>query len=79
MYQTVGHRGIGMFAAAMDLPLFRREIEGSSVSTASIDYCETEGDEVEDLFALLKQVKVGAKTFISTCLLYIYFLLLLYT
>ena len=50
--------GISLYAEAMDLPLFRREITGTPVSHASIEYSVTEGDEVEDLYQLLKQVKV---------------------
>ncbi|XP_061600249.1 diphthine--ammonia ligase isoform X2 [Cololabis saira] len=56
MYQTVGHQAIELFAEAMDLPLYRRTIEGSSLDT-SRNYTETEGDEVEDLYQLLHLVK----------------------
>lgn len=57
MYQTVGHQAIELYADAMDLPLYRRTIQGSSLDT-SRDYRETEGDEVEDLYQLLHLVKV---------------------
>ncbi|KAM9777262.1 diphthine--ammonia ligase [Neosynchiropus ocellatus] len=56
MYQTVGHQAIQLYAEAMELPLYRRTIQGSSLDTAR-DYTETEGDEVEDLYQLLLQVK----------------------
>ncbi|XP_063080083.1 diphthine--ammonia ligase [Engraulis encrasicolus] len=56
MYQTVGHQAIDLYAEAMDLPLYRRTIEGSSLDTGK-DYCQREGDEVEDLYQLLKLVK----------------------
>uniref|UniRef100_A0A8C6WV99 Diphthine--ammonia ligase n=1 Tax=Neogobius melanostomus TaxID=47308 RepID=A0A8C6WV99_9GOBI len=56
MYQTVGHQAIGLYAEAMDLPLYRRTIQGSSVDT-SRDYSHTPGDEVEDLYELLRLVK----------------------
>ncbi|XP_068574209.1 diphthine--ammonia ligase [Cebidichthys violaceus] len=56
MYQTVGHQAIGLYAEAMDLPLYRRTIQGSSLDT-SRNYSVTEGDEVEDLFELLHLVK----------------------
>ena len=59
MFQTVGHHAIDMYAEAMEMPLYRRTIEGSSVAQEK-DYRETPEDEVEDLYALLKQVKVGA-------------------
>lgn len=56
MYQTVGHQAIELYAEAMDLPLYRRTIQGSSVDI-SRDYTETQGDEVEDLYELLRLVK----------------------
>ncbi|XP_022070619.2 diphthine--ammonia ligase isoform X2 [Acanthochromis polyacanthus] len=56
MYQTVGHQAIELYADAMELPLYRRTIQGSSLDT-SRDYSETEGDEVEDLYQLLHLVK----------------------
>lgn len=58
MYQTVGHQAIDLYAEAMDLPLYRRTIQGSSLDT-SRNYSKTEGDEVEDLYELLLLVKVG--------------------
>ena len=57
MFQTVGHHAVDMYAEAMGVPLFRRTIEGSSVAQGK-DYTETAEDEVEDLYTLLKQVKV---------------------
>ncbi|XP_052769355.1 uncharacterized protein LOC128209374 isoform X2 [Mya arenaria] len=56
MYQTVGHHAINLYAEAMGLPLYRREIEGSSQATGR-DYQPTHDDEVEDLYELLKTVK----------------------
>lgn len=56
MYQTVGHQAIELYADAMELPLYRRTIQGSSLDT-SRTYSETEGDEVEDLYELLHLVK----------------------
>ncbi|XP_076604027.1 diphthine--ammonia ligase [Chaetodon auriga] len=56
MYQTVGHQAIELYAEALDLPLYRRTIQGSSLDT-SRNYSKTEGDEVEDLYELLHLVK----------------------
>ncbi|KAM3595027.1 uncharacterized protein V6R79_017269 [Siganus canaliculatus] len=56
MYQTVGHQAIELYAEAMDLPLYRRTIQGSSLDTGR-SYSKTEGDEVEDLYELLHLVK----------------------
>lgn len=61
MYQTVGHHAIELYAEVMDLPLYRRTIQGSSLNT-SRNYSVTEGDEVEDLYELLHLVKVGLFT-----------------
>ncbi|BAT84968.1 hypothetical protein VIGAN_04245400 [Vigna angularis var. angularis] len=56
MYQTVGHQIIVRYAECMGLPLFRRRIQGSS-RHQELGYKETQGDEVEDLFTLLREVK----------------------
>lgn len=58
MYQSVGHTGVAVYAEAVGVPLYRRVIHGSSLITSTITYKPTEGDEVEDLFLLLKEVKV---------------------
>ena len=58
MYQSVGHNAIDLYAEAMGLPLYRREILGSSKVTGR-DYHPTSDDEVEDLYELLKTVKVN--------------------
>lgn len=63
MYQTVGHQAIELYADAMDLPLYGRIIQGSSLDT-SRNYRETEGDEVEDLYQLLHLVKVVYKKYL---------------
>lgn len=56
MYQTVGHNAIDLYAEAMDLPLYRGTIQGSSVDQGKV-YTENQGDEVEDLYKLLKNIK----------------------
>ncbi|XP_073921710.1 diphthine--ammonia ligase isoform X8 [Castor canadensis] len=56
MYQTVGHHAIDLYAEAMALPLYRRTIRGRSLDIGQV-YTECEGDEVEDLFQLLKLIK----------------------
>ncbi|KAG4396115.1 hypothetical protein GLYMA_19G115700v4 [Glycine max] len=56
MYQTVGHQIIVRYAECMGLPLFRRRIQGSS-RHQELGYKETQGDEVEDLCILLREVK----------------------
>nr|XP_025949715.1 diphthine--ammonia ligase isoform X3 [Dromaius novaehollandiae] len=56
MYQTVGHHAIDLYADAMDLPLYRCFIKGTSVNTGRV-YTTCEEDEVEDLYHLLKLVK----------------------
>lgn len=56
MYQTVGHHAIDMYAEAIGLPLYRHTIQGGS-TVIDKDYTPTPGDEVEDLYVLLKQIK----------------------
>ncbi|KAM5176701.1 diphthine--ammonia ligase isoform 4-T4 [Callospermophilus lateralis] len=56
MYQTVGHQAIDLYAEAMALPLYRRTIRGRSLDIGQV-YTKCEGDEVEDLYELLKLVK----------------------
>lgn len=60
MYQTVGHDAIHFYAECMDLPLYRREILGSSVLLTP-DYVVTRDDETEDLLCLLQDVMVCFK------------------
>ena len=43
----------------MELPLVRRRITGSC-KQSDMYYTEEKGDEVEDLFAVLKEVKVSS-------------------
>lgn len=64
MYQTVGQDAIEYVANALDVPLYRRVISGSAVDMSS-EYGSRdarkngalEGDETEDLYALLSTVK----------------------
>lgn len=58
--QTVGYQAVELYADAMGLPLFRRTIEGSSIETGK-DYEITSGDEVEDMYELLKMAKEAAQ------------------
>ncbi|GMI79146.1 hypothetical protein like AT3G04480 [Hibiscus trionum] len=56
MYQTVGHQIIVSYADCMGVPLFRRRIQGST-RHQKLSYQKTPGDEVEDMFILLNEVK----------------------
>lgn len=56
MYQTVGHQIVVSYAECMGLPLFRRRIQGST-RHQNLSYRITVGDEVEDMFIMLKEVK----------------------
>lgn len=56
MYQTVGHQIVVSYAKCMGLPLFRRRLQGST-RHHELSYKMTSGDEVEDMFLLLKEVK----------------------
>jgi diphthine-ammonia ligase len=59
MYQTVGHMGIEMYAEAMELPLYRRTTSGITTQKGKCYEPIDEDDEVEDLYQLLKEVKVS--------------------
>jgi diphthine-ammonia ligase len=50
MYQTVGSEIIDSYATAMDLPLYRCEIEGKPLNTDMEYEPSNEQDEVEDLY-----------------------------
>jgi len=67
MYQTVGHNAIDLYAQAMDLPLYRGVIQGSLVDQGKV-YKENKQDEVEDLYELLKNIKVRSHTYVSLSL-----------
>jgi diphthine-ammonia ligase len=56
MFQSVGHNVIELYAQALDVPLFRQPITGTS-KFVQMNYQVTENDEVEDLFQLLLRVK----------------------
>ena len=59
MYQTVGHMGIEKFAEAMELPLYRRTTSGKTEQKGKNYEPLDSDDEVEDLYELLKEVKVS--------------------
>ncbi|GFY39585.1 diphthine--ammonia ligase [Trichonephila inaurata madagascariensis] len=56
MYQSVGHNALNLYADAAELPMFQQSIDGKPLNL-DFDYQSTEGDEVEDLYKLLKKVK----------------------
>ena len=58
MYQSVGHEMIDLFAQAMELPLYRAEIQGDAQNTEKNYEQAVQGDEVEDLYELLLTIKV---------------------
>ena len=79
MYQTVGQDAIEYVAKALDVPLYRRVISGSAVDMSS-EYGSRnarkngalEGDETEDLYALLSTVKVCTQSCTDGGLLTVY-------
>ncbi|KAL6156200.1 hypothetical protein ACJBU6_05331 [Exserohilum turcicum] len=65
MYQTVGHSVIPLYAQALGLPLYRREITGTAVDssrdyaappTSPLSQKQRQHDETEDLVPLLQRV-----------------------
>lgn len=71
MYQSVGTRLLPLIAESMGLPLFTQCIRGKAVSRGpeygsrlwSGEGSEVEGDETEDLYMLLKEIKVCHRVF----------------
>jgi diphthine-ammonia ligase len=61
MYQSVGSEIIDLYGDAMNLPLYRHEINGKPLNS-NLDYEETNDDEVEDLYKVLKNVKEDIKS-----------------
>ena len=57
MYQTVGHHAIDAYSEAMGVPLYRGSITGAPLQS-ELYYEKNDKDEVEDLYQLLKTVKV---------------------
>ena len=58
MYQSVGHHVIELYAEALGIPLFRRNITGTALCQSLMYEKSVIGDEVEDLYLLLKEIKV---------------------
>jgi diphthine-ammonia ligase len=64
LYQTVGQDAIEFVAQALDVPLYRKTIQGTAVEQGSeyggrsTNSDGIRGDETEDLFDLLSTVKV---------------------
>lgn len=58
MFQTVGHQGIEFISEAIGLPLYREPTFGKS-KMQDKNYVPTDDDEVEDLYRLIKRVKVS--------------------
>ncbi|EIN10404.1 hypothetical protein PUNSTDRAFT_22799, partial [Punctularia strigosozonata HHB-11173 SS5] len=62
MYQTIGQDAIHLVAQALDVPLYRRIISGAAIAQggeygARNDQQGVAGDETEDMYALLSDVK----------------------
>ncbi|KAJ6223167.1 hypothetical protein RDWZM_001712 [Blomia tropicalis] len=57
MYQTVGQDAIDLYSEAMEVPLFQRTIKGRPLNQEmEYENC-VDGDEVEDLYELLADIK----------------------
>ncbi|KAH8585222.1 ATpase [Cryptosporidium sp. chipmunk genotype I] len=56
MYQSIGKELVPLISECMEIPLVSRTISGKAINQ-EINYKTTQGDEVEDLFELLKSVK----------------------
>lgn len=67
MYQSVGHEIIDLIGRAMELPLYRAEIKGDAQTTEKEYRQPVQGDEVEDLFALLAEIKASEQALDCIC------------
>lgn len=56
MYQTVGQEAIQAYSEAAQIPLYRRVIQGKPVNQ-DYEYSKEDGDEVEDLYLLLLDIR----------------------
>lgn len=73
LYQTVGQDAIELVSQALDIPLYRKIITGSAVEQGSEYGSRTggpssgvKGDETEDLYQLLSDVKVTYKLYLNS-------------
>ncbi|AAS54327.1 AGL164Wp [Eremothecium gossypii ATCC 10895] len=57
MFQTVGHEIVSYYGKCTGLPVFRQAIARDTSKNVALNYFATAGDEVEDLYLLLKRVK----------------------
>ena len=57
MFQTAGHRAVGLYSALTGLPLYRKRTEGKARDQGLAYEESSRGDEVEDLWKLLRWVK----------------------
>lgn len=55
MYQSVGHIALPYIAQCLELPLYQRQIHGTS-RNIEYEYETCDNDEVEDLYILLKDI-----------------------
>ncbi|KAK6588283.1 MJ050-like PP-loop ATpase [Cryptosporidium xiaoi] len=56
MYQSIGKELVPLISECLEIPVVRRSISGRAVNQ-NIDYRNTEGDEVEDLYLILKTIQ----------------------
>ncbi|AGO13708.1 AaceriAGL164Wp [[Ashbya] aceris (nom. inval.)] len=57
MFQTVGHEIVSYYGKCTGLPVFRQEIARDTSKNVALNYFVTAGDEVEDLYMLLRRAK----------------------
>lgn len=58
MFQTVGHHIVSLYGKCTGLPLFRRKIRINGSKNTDLNYTPTVGDEIEDLYEILREVKL---------------------
>lgn len=58
MFQSAGHSAVEALGECLGVPMIRAELRGCS-GHQGLHYDPTVGDEVEDLYELIKEVKVS--------------------
>jgi hypothetical protein len=60
MFQSAGHTAVGLLAECLGVPMVRLPLTGGS-DCQGLHYEPTENDEVEDLWRLLREIKVSRR------------------
>lgn len=57
MFQTVGHDLVSWYEKCTGIPLYKQSIRKEGSKNVDLNYSKTKGDEIEDMFTLLQNIK----------------------